>query len=101
MNWEAISAAAAVLVPLAGLFATIYWKTAEKLRTDIDEQKKRADEIERQLAAFRLHVAENYVTNSDLTKAVDAFTSGLKEIFGKLERINERLDSKADKDCHR
>jgi hypothetical protein len=98
MNWEAVSAAAAVLVPLAGLFATIFWKTAEKLRADIDEQKKRADEVERQLAAHRLHVAENYVTNAELARAIEGMNKSFSEVFVKLDRL---MDSKADKDCHR
>ena len=101
MNWEAVSAAAAVFVPAGAAFGAIFWRVHDKLRADIEKQKDRADDLDKRLAEHKLHVAENYVTNSDLTKAVDAFTSGLKEIFGKLERINERLDSKADKDCHR
>jgi len=101
MNWEAISAAAAVIVPLAGLIGFIFWKIIEKLRTDIDEQKKKNDETERQLVAHRLHVAENYVTNAELAKAIEGMNKSFTEAFNKLDRISERLDSKADKECHR
>jgi hypothetical protein len=49
------------------------------------------------LAAFKLHCAETYVTSSALEKAIDRFSESINAVFKKLERIDEKLDSKADK----
>jgi len=97
MNWEAVSAAAAILVPLAGLFATIFWKTNEKIRADMDKQKDRADDLEKRLAEHKLHVAETYATSTELTRAMDGVNKSVGEVLAKLDRL---MESKADKECH-
>jgi dipeptidase len=57
----------------------------------------RAESNEKDLAAFKLHCAETYVTSSALEKAIDRFSMSIDAVFKKLERIEERLDHKADK----
>ncbi|WP_157640669.1 hypothetical protein [Burkholderia ubonensis] len=57
----------------------------------------KADQISNEFAAFRLHVAENYVTSNTLQKALDGLTDTVKAVFAKLERIEDKLDGKADK----
>jgi hypothetical protein len=61
----------------------------------------RQNEFEKDLAAFKLHCAESYVTNSALEKAIDRFSASIDAVFKKLESMDEkfdrRLDSKADK----
>ena len=91
MNWEAVAGTASVLVPFVVAFATVFWWIIQRLRTDIDMVKQ-------QLAEHRLHVAENYVTNSELAKAIDGMNKSFSEVFAKLDRL---MESKADKDCHR
>jgi hypothetical protein len=55
--------------------------------------QKRADD----LAEFKLHCAETFVTSSALEKAIDRFSESINAVFKKLERIDEKLDGKADK----
>lgn len=57
----------------------------------------RVDATEKELAAYKLHVAETYVTSNELGKAIDAFNRSIDALFAKLERIEEKLDKKADK----
>ena len=59
--------------------------------------QKRADD----LAEFKLHAAETYVTNSALEKAIDRFSTSIDAVFRKLEQMDEKFDrrlaEKADK----
>lgn len=57
----------------------------------------RVDAIERDAAAYKLHVAETYVTSNELGKAVDAFNRSIDAVFAKLDRIENKLDTKQDK----
>lgn len=57
----------------------------------------RVDATEKDLAAYKLHVSESYVTSNELGKAIDAFNRSIDAIFAKLERIENKLDTKADK----
>ena len=57
----------------------------------------RAEANEKDLAAFKLHCAQTFVTSSALEKAIDRFSASIDAVFKKLERIEERLDMKADK----
>lgn len=91
MNWEALSALSAIFVPIGGAMCVVLWWIMQKIRSDVDL-------LEQALAAHRLHVAENYVTNGALAKALDGVNDSLKEIFLKLDKI---MDSKADKECRR
>ena len=58
----------------------------------------RAETNEKDLAAFKLHCAETYVTSSALEKAIDRFSSSIDAVFKKLDRIEERLNEKADRE---
>jgi hypothetical protein len=57
----------------------------------------RVTDLEKDLAAFKLHVAEAYVTGNELSKAIDTFNRAIDAVFVKLDRIEEKLDKKADK----
>ncbi|HDR9003066.1 hypothetical protein [Burkholderia vietnamiensis] len=57
----------------------------------------KAEATAQELANFKLHVAENYVTSNTLQKALDGLTDTIKAVFAKLERIEDKLDGKADK----
>lgn len=59
---------------------------------------KRAGEFTaRELAEYKTHVAETYITSNELSKAVDSLNRAIDAVFKKLERIDEKLDRKADK----
>ena len=57
----------------------------------------RVDANEKDLANYKLHVAENFVTSNELGKAIDAFNRSIDAVFAKLERIENKLDTKQDK----
>jgi hypothetical protein len=79
-----------VLDILLVIVGTVMWFLMRKLIADVEALGKALD-------AYKLHVAENYVTQPAMTKAFEAITSHLAEVFRKLERIDDKLDKKADK----
>ena len=83
-----------------GVFAVLGWvlkrsvsQLDKKIEAHDEAIQKRADE----LAAFKLHAAESYVTNSALEKAIDRFSAAIDAVYKKLERIDYRLAEKQDK----
>lgn len=71
------------------LFTFISW-TLKKAINDLRE-------VEKSLAEFKLHVAENYVTQNGLEKVIEQFTRSNEAIMRQLERMDNKLDGKADK----
>lgn len=57
----------------------------------------RVESAEKALAEFRLHCAETFVTSNTLEKALDNLNKTIAAVFAKLERIEDKLDLKADK----
>lgn len=80
-SWLLASAAAA---------AAVIWWLFRGLYT-------RVEKSETALADFRLHCAEAYVTSNTLEKALDNLNKTIGAVFSKLERIEDKLDLKADK----
>lgn len=70
--------------------ATVAWWMFRRLQAEVDANKEA-------LAAYKLHVAETYVTGNELSKAIDAFNRSIDAIFTKLDRIESKVDMKADK----
>ncbi|WP_321905107.1 hypothetical protein [Paraburkholderia tropica] len=70
--------------------STVVWYMFRRLQGEVDANKEA-------LAAYKLHVAETYVTSNELGKAIDAFNRSIDAVFAKLERIENKLDTKADK----
>jgi septal ring factor EnvC (AmiA/AmiB activator) len=61
------------------------------------EARAKADATAKEFAEYKVHIAENYVTHNDLTKAIDAISRSIEAVFAKLDRIEDKLDKKADK----
>ena len=83
----------------AGVFAVFGWILKRSI-TQLDDKMKGQDEAikeqRKDFDAHRLHVAEHYVTSDVLQKAIDAFNRSIDAVFAKLERIENKLDKKAD-----
>ncbi|MDE1139991.1 hypothetical protein [Paraburkholderia tropica] len=75
---------------IATAFGTVAWWAVRSVHA-------RQNDFEKDLAAYKLHVAETYVTSNELGKAIDAFNRSIDAVFAKLERIEGKLDTKADK----
>ncbi|OVE48547.1 hypothetical protein CBW21_08250 [Chromobacterium violaceum] len=80
---------------------TVAWYLYRRLQGQVDrngeQHSKALAELHKDLSEHRLHVAENYVTNTVLTRALDSLNDTIKAVFQKLDRIDEKLDRKADK----
>lgn len=79
-----------LLQVVVGGFCGVLWFLYQDL-------KKKADGTAKELANYRVHIAETYVTQNELTKAIDALNRAVDAIFNKLDRIDNKLDNKQDK----
>ncbi|MEI6002740.1 hypothetical protein H3V53_38275 [Paraburkholderia bengalensis] len=52
---------------------------------------------ERKQAEFELYCAKEYVTANSMRQTFDTLSDAIKAVFAKLERIEDKLDLKADK----
>jgi len=82
---------------LGGVVCGILWWNFKALKADVVANAKSILELNADLQAYKLHVSESYVTQTDLSKAIDNFGKALEAVFKKLERIEDKLDMKADK----
>ena len=53
--------------------------------------------LEKELAAFKLHASETFSTKPELGEALALLRRAVEAVFAKLERIEDKLDRKADK----
>lgn len=75
---------------LGGGFCFLLWTNFRDLKIAFEANA-------RELAAYKLHCSESYVTQNELGKAIDNFSRGIDGMFKKLDRIEEKLDKKQDK----
>jgi hypothetical protein len=52
---------------------------------------------EKKQAEFELYCAKNHVTNDSMRNTFETLSDAIKAVFSKLERIEDKLDGKADK----
>lgn len=57
-------------------------------------------DLEKAMSDYKLHVAENYVNKNSLEKVMEQFTRSNEAIMRQLERMDDKLDSKADRVGH-
>jgi len=89
------------LILFAGGAGVVLWWLFRSLHAKVDQTDRdsnlAADWIKDDLAKFKLHCAETYVTTTALTSSIETMNRAVDAIFKKLERIDEKLDRKADK----
>jgi hypothetical protein len=90
------------LVLFAGAAGVVLWWLFRSLHAKVDQTDRdsnlAADWIKDDLAKFKLHCAETYVTTTVLTEALRDIRTTIGACFSKLERIEEKLyQQKADK----
>lgn len=82
-------------------FALVLWWMLRKLVADVAALEKAGQERtaahDKNLAEYKLHVSETFSTKNDLGKAMEQLVRSVDAVFNKLERIEDKLDSKADK----
>ncbi|CAH2911487.1 MAG: hypothetical protein CPSOU_2000 [uncultured Paraburkholderia sp.] len=87
-----------------GVFSVFGWVLKRSI-AQLDEKMRSHDEAlkaqSKEIADYKLHVAETYAPNAAMEKAMDRFSKSIDAVFKKLESMDEkfdrRLDSKADK----
>ncbi len=105
MDNPSIEAIRIVIELVVGLlvtpFALVLWWMLRKLVADVQGLEKAAQERnnahDKNLAEYKLHVSETFSTKNDLGKAMEQLVRSVDAVFNKLERIEDKLDSKADK----
>jgi methylthioribose-1-phosphate isomerase len=82
------------LQALIGAFCAVIW-------ANYLDVKKTADRAIKELGEYRVHVAETYSTSAELKDAVEsinkAFESYSSKLDVRLDRIEMKIDNKADK----
>lgn len=90
-----------IVLAVGAAIATVVWWLFRSLHAKVDQTDRSAnlaaDNAKDELAKFKLHCAETYVTNTALTSSIETMNRAIDAIFKKLERIDEKLDRKADK----
>jgi NAD(P)-dependent dehydrogenase (short-subunit alcohol dehydrogenase family) len=82
----------------AGTVFFYLWRRSERARDDtIKSQGVEIDALKEALADYRLHVAEHYVTVSEMSKALVDLTESIKGIYARFDALRDLLDRKADK----
>lgn len=98
MAWTGLLAVVQLLLTA---LAIVLWRQYQELKRTADTTARELADHKtttaRELADYKTHVAETYVTNNELSKAVDSLNRAIDAVFKKLERIDEKLDRKADK----
>ncbi len=87
MEWEVVK----WLVGIIELFV-MGWVTI--LYTDVKKAKE-------DISSHRLHIAENYTTKSESTRAYDTLSKNLESLLAvmtsRFDKMDSKLDSKMDK----
>lgn len=75
---------------VATAIGTVAWWTFRSMHGRISD-------VERDLSAYKLHVAEKYATTTELSKAMADLNESIKTLFTKIDLFRDLLDKKADK----
>lgn len=106
MDW--VHVALTVFGLLASGAGSILWYLYLSVRSDVKEARDLTEQTIKDLANYKLHVAERYATQGDLTKSIDALNKTIEslsrgienmmtQVSSKLDRLDNRLERKADK----
>ena len=92
MDWMQIAMGALGLINVMAVGVTkVLW-------SNFQDVKRRSEASVRELSEFKLHCSETYSTKDDLAKAFEHLGKAIDAVFAKLERIEDKLDKKVDKE---
>lgn len=78
LTWEVVSA----VIVVFGVISGVWWRVEGMIRKNTDD-----------LAAHKLHTAENYVTKAGMAEQTDRIMRSIEGVAEKIDRTNERLDA--------
>ena len=89
-------------VGLGSPFVAAYvWLTSKKNKEDIEKMEAITEEIKDEIRDLRIHLAEHYATNDSVNKKFSTLKTQIERFEDSqnttLERIENKLDKKADK----
>jgi hypothetical protein len=104
----AVEIGCVALTGIGGVFAYLWRRSETERDRVIQEHGEAIKDVTKGLEAHRLYVAEHYVTQSDLTKAVsslersierliEAVNQNSKETREGFAEMHRKIDTKADK----
>lgn len=64
------------------------------------ELKQKVDKTHEDFLVYRTHVAERYVSNDQLTKAIENLNNTINSVAGGVTRIEGRLNNQIDNRNH-
>lgn len=105
-NWGQL--VATTLGVLCSALGTILWFLFTSVKKEAQEAKAEAIAAKGALANYKLYAAEHFVTQTDLTKAIDDLKRSLERLIESVDRnsreaqhrfdqLQDRIDKKADK----
>ena len=74
-----------VLVSIAVVVGGVWWRLQNQITTNLAYAEK-------ELAAYKLHVAESFVTKQGLNEQTDRLMRAIEGLGVKIDRTNERMD---------
>lgn len=74
-----------VLVSIAVVVGGVWWRLQNQITTNLAYAEK-------ELAAYKLHVAETFVTKQGLNEQTDRLMRAIEGLGVKIDRTNERMD---------
>lgn len=80
-----------ILQALLGAFGLVLW-------ANFRDVKKSNEITAKEFSDYKLHVAEKYVTSISLEKSLETVIESIKGLFTKLEKIEDKLYSKHNKE---
>lgn len=79
----------AFIILVFGAVSGVWWRVEGKVKGAEDK----AGAVGAELAAYRTHVAETYVTKAGLSEQTSQIMKALDSVGAKIDRTNERLDN--------
>lgn len=89
------------LIFIVGIVATvaqaIFWRWVQGINDERKTDRTKIEQVEKELGELRTKIAENYQSKADSHKDSERIMQSLNEIKHQLEKVNDKLDKKADK----
>lgn len=98
MDTTAVAEVGCALFSVVGSAFAYLWRRAEGQRDKaIQGQGSEIAKVKEAQKEFELYAARTYVTSHTLETAIGNFNRAVEAIFQKLDKIDDKLDKKADK----